>query len=157
MSENPAFYISAADTQRKIYKAIYLILRKYHALYGLEIFVFSGGHGAGYVSFQLACDRIRDADRLETHYPSPPLRQPTAFVTFYLTHFGIPAWATANNEQVDMPPAHYRAPITWLTGSNHTSISSPCSRPTVTRSPAGDASTLSKRVNSICSWSSWPG
>lgn len=104
MSENPALYISAADTQRKIYKAIYLILRKYHALYGLEIFVFSGGHGAGYVSFQLACDRICDADRLETHYPSPPLRQPTAFVT-YLTHFGIPAWATANNEQVDMPPA----------------------------------------------------
>ena len=80
MSENPALYISAADTQRKIYKAIYLILRKYHALYGLEIFVFSGGHGAGYVSFQLACDRICNADRLETHYPSlGPLLKSTAF------------------------------------------------------------------------------
>jgi hypothetical protein len=103
MSEEPAVYITASDTQRKIYKAIYLILRKYHALYGLELFVFSGGHGAGYVGFQLACERICDAGRLDTHYPSPPLRQPVAFVT-YLEHFGIPAWATADDEQIEVAP-----------------------------------------------------
>jgi hypothetical protein len=116
MSEEPAVYITANHTQRKIYKAIYLILRKYHALYGLELFVFSGGHGAGYISFQLACERICNAQRLDTHYPSPPLRQPTAFTT-YLTHFGIPAWATANDEQVDIPPDKLRRTedvVSWL-------------------------------------------
>jgi hypothetical protein len=116
MSEEPAVYITATDTQRKIYKAIYLILRKYHALYGLELFVFSGGHGAGYISFQLACERICNAQRLDNHYPSPPLRQPTAFTT-YLTHFGIPARATANDEQVDIPPGKLRRTndvVTWL-------------------------------------------
>jgi len=116
MSEDPAVYITASDTQRKIYKAIYLILRKYHALYGLELFVFSGGHGAGYIGFQLACERICDADHLDTHYPSPPLRQPVAFVT-YLEHLGVPAWATADSEQIEVAPAKLprtSSVLSWL-------------------------------------------
>ena len=116
MAEEPIVSSTAADTQRKIYKALYLILRKYHALYGLELFVFSGGHGAGYVGLQLACDRICNADHLETHYPSPPLRQPTAFVN-YLTDFGIPAWATADDEQIEVAPAKLlrtQDVVTWL-------------------------------------------
>jgi hypothetical protein len=39
---------------RKIIKAIYLLVEKHHRLYGLEVYLFSGGHGAGYVGFQVA-------------------------------------------------------------------------------------------------------
>jgi 3'-phosphoadenosine 5'-phosphosulfate sulfotransferase len=36
---------------RKINKAIYLLIEKYHRLYGLEVYGFSGGHGPGYAGF----------------------------------------------------------------------------------------------------------
>ena len=42
------------SNDHKLFKAIYLLLDKYHRLYGLEIYLFSGGHEPGYCGFQIA-------------------------------------------------------------------------------------------------------
>jgi hypothetical protein len=50
-------------TNRKIPKAIYLLLERHHRLHGLECYLFSGPHGAGYVGFQVAGRRCCQPDR----------------------------------------------------------------------------------------------
>ena len=42
---------------RQFNKALYLLIEKYHRLYGLEFFFFSRSGGPGHWGFQLACNR----------------------------------------------------------------------------------------------------
>ena len=60
------------DESRKINKAIYSLVEKYHRLFGLEVYGFSGGHGPGYAGFQLAAHRCWEEDKPYANY-GPPL------------------------------------------------------------------------------------
>ena len=91
------------DTSRRIFKAVYLILEKYHRLYGLEAYFFSGGHGPGYVGFQVAAARCFDSGKTDANYDQADISGRTSLVT-YLAHIGIPAWSSVSGEQIEGNP-----------------------------------------------------
>lgn len=102
---------------RKISKAVYLLLEKYHRLFGLEAFLFSGPHGPGYVGFQVAANRCWDADNSNANYSvaGPDEGRYGPLVT-YLTHVGIPEWAAGHQlEMPDWTAARTEAIEGWLT------------------------------------------
>jgi len=76
---------------RKINKAIYLVVEKYHRLFGLEVYGFSGGHGPGYAGFQVAANRCWSQGRPHANYQAPFGDGRQVLVT-YFTNVGIPAW-----------------------------------------------------------------
>lgn len=85
---------------RKINKAIYLLLEKYHRLFGLEVYGFSGGHGPGYAGFQIAAKRCWQEGELYPNYEAPFGDGRQVLVT-YFSHVGIPAWCAG--EQLELP------------------------------------------------------
>ncbi|RLA51944.1 MAG: hypothetical protein DRR42_08875, partial [Gammaproteobacteria bacterium] len=91
------------DIPRRIFKAIYLILEKYHRLYGLEAYFFTGGHGPGYVGFQIASARCFDDQNGDANYEQANIPGRTSLVT-YLTDFGVPAWSSVSGEQIEGNP-----------------------------------------------------
>ena len=93
----------SAHRSRKIIKAVYLLLERYHRLYGLEAYLFSGPHGPGYVGFQIAADRCWDADSAHVDYPVDDQgRSRFGPLTTYITgHVGIPAWSAGRQLALD--------------------------------------------------------
>ena len=90
--------MSQAD--RKISKAIYLLLEKYHRLYGLEIYLFSGGHGSGYVGFQIAANPCCTHNQIFANYHKGDSQESYGpLVTYLCGSVGIPAW-TNHGEQL---------------------------------------------------------
>ncbi|GAA5193060.1 hypothetical protein [Ferrimonas gelatinilytica] len=100
------------NPERKIFKAIYLLLEKYHRLYGLEVYLFSGGHGAGYAGFQVAANRCWDTHHNDLNYGAISGR-PLPLVA-YLPHVGIPSWAAGRQlEMVGWETARTLAILDW--------------------------------------------
>jgi len=93
----------SSDIPRRIFKAIYLILEKYHRLYGLEIYFFTGGHGPGYAGFQVAAARCFDDQNGDANYQEASIPGRTSFVT-YLSDFGIPSWSSTSGDQTQGNP-----------------------------------------------------
>ncbi len=85
---------------RKISKAIYLLLEKYHRLFGLEVYGFSGGNGPGYAGFQVAANRCWERGRPYLNYETPFGDGRQVLVT-YFSSVGIPAWCSG--EQLELP------------------------------------------------------
>ncbi|WP_417547010.1 hypothetical protein [Marinobacter segnicrescens] len=75
----------------KVNKAVYLLVEKYHRLFGLEVYGFSGGHGPGYAGFQVAANRCWAQDRQYLNYETPFGDGRQVLVT-YFSNVGIPAW-----------------------------------------------------------------
>jgi hypothetical protein len=84
---------------RKINKAIYCLLEKYHRLFGLEVYGFSGGHGPGYAGFQVAAKRCWFNGRPHANY-EPPFGDGRQILVTYFSHVGIPAWCAG--EQLEL-------------------------------------------------------
>ena len=84
---------------RKINKAVYLLIEKYHRLYGLEVYGFNSGHGPGYAGFQLAAERCWDRRNGTANYDNMPGSGQQVLVC-YFTHVGIPAWCAG--EQLEL-------------------------------------------------------
>ena len=104
------------DVPRRIFKAIYLILEKYHRLYGLEVYFFTGGHGPGYVGFQVAAARCFDDKNGDANYEQANISSRMSLVT-YLPYFGIPSWSSVSGEQVKGNPKELRRTkevVKWL-------------------------------------------
>lgn len=85
---------------RKINKAIYLLVEKYHRLFGLEIYGFSGGHGPGYAGFQIAAKRCWQEGEPYANYEAP-FGDGRQVLVAYFSHAGIPAWCAG--EQLELP------------------------------------------------------
>jgi len=104
----------AVSNARKISKAIYLLVEKYHRLHGLEVYGFSGGHGPGYAGFQVAAHRCWAKGRPHANYEAPFGDGRQVLVT-YLTNVGIPAWCSG--DQLELPDwEHQRTStiVSWL-------------------------------------------
>jgi hypothetical protein len=85
---------------RKISKAIYLLVEKYHRLFGLEVYGFSGGHGPGYAGFQVAANRCWAQGRPHLNYQAPFGDGRQVLVT-YFSNVGIPAWCAGEQLGLD--------------------------------------------------------
>ena len=106
------------SNDHKLFKAIYLLLDRYHRLYGLEIYLFSGGHGPGCCGLQIAAAPCYGAFESQLNYsktgfsdsPYGPL------VTYITGTAGIPAWAN-RGEQLEVEGwQHWRTQnlLAWL-------------------------------------------
>lgn len=91
------------SNDHKIFKAIYLLLDKYHRLYGLEIYLFSGGHGPGYCGFQIAASPCYGEFGDQLNYSKTGVSDGPygALVTYVTGTAGIPAWAN-RGQQVEL-------------------------------------------------------
>jgi hypothetical protein len=87
------------DRQRKLNKAIFLLIENYHRLYGLEAYLFSGGHGPGYVGFQIAANRCWDDRHNQPNYGMDTRMR---LVTYICGPLALPAWAN-QNKQLECP------------------------------------------------------
>jgi hypothetical protein len=85
---------------RKISKAIYSLIEKYHRLFGLEVYGFSGGHGPGYAGFQVAANRCWAQGRPHLNYQAPFGDGRQVLVT-YFSNVGIPAWCAGEQLGLD--------------------------------------------------------
>jgi len=84
---------------RKINKAVYLILEKYHSFYGLKLAGFSGGHGYGYGMFYLDAVKPVVNGLVDTNYESlNRSRSQSLSLVFYLDNVGIPSWGNHNQQ-----------------------------------------------------------
>ena len=84
---------------RKIVKAIYLLLERYHRLFGLEVYSFShGSFGPGYFGFQIAAHRCWwGRDLRDANYASPTTPNGTyGPLVGYWYMASIPAWAAGH-------------------------------------------------------------
>jgi len=102
---------------RKISKAVYLLLAKYHRLYGLEAYLFSGGHGSGYVGFQVAANRCWDGANNKANYnlSDPDTREHRPLVTYLCGPVAIPAWADGKQQEMpDWESARTNSIVDWL-------------------------------------------
>jgi len=87
------------NPDRKIVKAIYLLLEKYHRIYGLEVYSFShGSFGPGYFGFQIAAHRcwwgkdLRNAN-YQARHGSKGMYGP---LVGYWYMASIPSWAAGD-------------------------------------------------------------
>ncbi len=102
------------DESRKINKAIYSLVEKYHRLFGLEVYGFSGGHGSGYAGFQVAAQRCWEEGKPYANY-EPPLGDGRQILVTYFTHVGIPAWCAGEQlELKDWQKQRTNAIVAWL-------------------------------------------
>jgi len=85
---------------QKINKAIYLLLEKFHRLFGLEVYGFSGGHGPGYAGFQVAAKRCWFDGRPHANY-EPPIGDGRQVLVTYFPHVGVPAWCAGEQLELD--------------------------------------------------------
>ncbi|WP_417536595.1 hypothetical protein [Methylophaga sp.] len=83
------------ERARKVNKAIYLLVEKYHRLFGLEVYGFSGGHGPGYAGFQVAANRCWFDGSPHTNY-EPPFGDGRQVLVTYFPHVGIPSWCAGD-------------------------------------------------------------
>lgn len=99
---------------RKISKAIYLLVEKYHQLSGLEVYGFNSGHGPGYAGFQIAANRCWEQGKATPNYGASLEDSRLVLVTFF-TNVGIPAWCAG--EQVELEGwerQRTRTIVNWL-------------------------------------------
>lgn len=102
-------------SQRKINKAIYLILEKYHRLFGLKLVGFSGGHGYGYGMFYLDAVKPWQQGPLDTDYNFIVARDKKLSMVFYLEHVGLPEWSHGmQQEMVDWRSSRTNEIVEWL-------------------------------------------
>lgn len=78
------------------------MLQRYHRLYGLEAYLFSGGHGPGYVGFQIAANRCFEMGRSEVNYSQgDSLLGPYGPLVAYITGFvAVPEWAGGVSQEL---------------------------------------------------------
>jgi hypothetical protein len=86
---------------RKISKVIYLLIEKYHRLFGLEVYGFSGGHGPGYAGFQVAGRRCWKTGKAEPGYGKLLNKDSRLVLVTYFTSVGIPAWCAGNQLELE--------------------------------------------------------
>ena len=99
---------------QKINKAIYLLLEKFHRLFGLEVYGFSGGHGPGYAGFQVAAKRCWFDSNPHVNY-EPPFGGGRQILVTYFPHVGIPAWCAG--EQLELAGWEHKRTgsiVAWL-------------------------------------------
>jgi hypothetical protein len=81
---------------RKINKAIYLLLERYHRLYGLRLASFSGGHGYGYGMFYTSAVSPIGEKGWQFDYDDAlgekGKRQEKLSLVAYICDVGLPAW-----------------------------------------------------------------
>lgn len=94
-----AIALGGSDFSQKINKAIYLLVEKYHRLFGLEVYGFNSGHGPGYAGFQVAAYRCWEQGKPHANYDAPIGDGRQVLVT-YFTNVGIPAWCAG--EQLEL-------------------------------------------------------
>lgn len=82
--------------QRELAKATYLLLQRYHRLYGLKAHCWTKPPGNAYISFYLDALPLRGA---MTSLPGMDDERLT--LTYYQDHVGIPAWSSGR--QMQMP------------------------------------------------------
>jgi hypothetical protein len=90
---------------QKIIKAIYLLVEKHHRLYGLEVYLFSGGHGAGYVGFQVAgkkCAEPGEPTQINYGYMHPECTGDyLSLVTYLCGPVRLCDWSTSSPTSMD--------------------------------------------------------
>jgi hypothetical protein len=100
--------------QRRINKAIYLILEKYHRIYGLKLVGFSGGHGYGYGMFYIDAIKPMEHNSLDTDYECIKVDR-TFSLVIYLTSVGIPEWSGRSSTKFNLTDATRTQEIVdWL-------------------------------------------
>ena len=84
---------------RQINKAIYIVIERYHRLYGLELYLFShGSFGPGYWGFQIASHRTWDNRSREVNDCNRGGQQRNGYVLVgYQDKVSIPNWAIASS------------------------------------------------------------
>ncbi|NDV90473.1 hypothetical protein GTH32_04580 [Alteromonas sp. 345S023] len=86
---------------RQITKAIYLLVEKYHRLYGLELYLFShSGFGPGYWGFQVAGNRTWSARSsiVNDDGIGKKVRNSYSLVS-YLHDVSLPSWSLSMDKQ----------------------------------------------------------
>lgn len=109
------------EAVRKIPKAIYLLIEKYHRLYGLEVYGFSGGHGPGYAGFQVAGRRCWEAGIAKPGYDKLHKKDSRLVLVTYFSSVGIPAWCAGDQlELEDWGRQRTSTIVEWL--ENHLTL-----------------------------------
>ena len=108
-----------ANAVRKMNKAIYLILEKYHRLYGLKLMSFAGGHGYGYGMFYLDSVPPGTGGMIQTDYKDRLEEKRSngkrVSLVFYLGEAGLPAWSNGCQAQLeDWQRCRTSTIIEWL-------------------------------------------
>ena len=90
---------------RKINKAIYLILERYHRLYGLRLATFAGGHGYGYGMFYTdAISPIGDKGwqvDYDDALGKKGKRQQKLSLVAYICDVGLPGWTNGRQAHLE--------------------------------------------------------
>ena len=91
-----------SNNRRKISKAVYLLLQRYHRTHGLRVEPWNKQPGNHYFSF--FCDAVRHPDAEPQHLAEI---DGSYCLTVYQDHIGIPAWANGGN-QMEHPDSRLR-------------------------------------------------
>lgn len=92
-----------SETRRKISKAVYLLLEKYHCKFGLSVVAWWKTPGNEYFSF--FCMPIRDRGGSLKHLPEV---NGQFSLTIYQDHVSIPSWSNESPSRLDIDPGELR-------------------------------------------------